>query len=690
MLPDTAASKVTAAHLSRRALLYIRQSSLKQVIHNTESAIRQYDLRGKALALGWAADQITVIDIDQGHSGASAADREGFQQLVAEVSLGRAGIVLGLECSRLARNSADWHQLLELCGMTGTLICDEDGLYDPRNFNDRLLLGLKGALSEAELHFIRARLRGGIISKARRGELITPLPVGLAYDPAGHVILDPDTAVQGALKHLFATFQATGSASACVKAFNTDGLNFPWRHRAGPRKGELDWKPLQHHVVLRVLHNPRYAGAFTFGRRREQKLPGGKTTITMLPRGEWIAFIPGAHPGYISLDRYEANLARLAANAAAHGPDRAAGPAREGPALLQGIIICGRCGRRMTLRYHTRHGQQTPTYVCQRDGIAHGHPPCTLIPGHTLDQQIGEFLISQLTPLAAEAALTVSAELEHRAAEADALRAAHVERARYHADLARRRYLTVDPANRLVAGTLEADWNTALRALNDAQAAYDKAREQHPGQLTEQQKTRIRQLVTDLPGIWNDPATPARERKRIARLLLTDVTVTRTRDTITAHLRLPAGQHTTLTLPIPPTAAQLRKTPAAVVTAIDELLDRHTHAQIAGILNDRGLTSGEGRPFHRLIIRNIRDDYGLRSREQRLRDAGMLTLTQMASRLGVPAKTVKIWHHAGLITGHPYNDKGQCLYPPPGPNPPTRAQGRKLSERRPAAPAHDT
>ena len=346
----------------------------------------------------------------------------------------------------------------------------------------------------------------------------------------------------------------------------------------------------------------------------------------------------------------------------------------------------------MTLRYHTRRGQQTPTYVCQRDGIANGHAPCTLIPGHTLDQQIGEFLISQLTPLAAEAALTVSAELEHRAAEADALRAAHVERARYHADLARRRYLAVDPANRLVADTLEADWNTALRALNDAQAAYDKARQQHPGQLTEEQKARIRQLVTDLPGIWNDPATPARERKRIARLLLTDVTVTRTRDTITAHIRLPAGQHHTLTLPIPPTAAQLRKTPAAAVTAIDELLDHHTHAQIAGILNNRGLTSGEGRPFHRLIIRNIRDEYGLRSREQRLRDAGMLTLAEMASRLGVPAKTVKIWYHAGLITGHPYNDKGQCLYPPPGPNPPTRAQGRKLSERRPdrhTAPADD-
>src|SRR6201988_2027576 len=228
MFPDLAASKVTAAQLSRRAVLYVRQSSLKQVMHNTESAIRQYDLRGKAIALGWDASQITVIDIDQGQSGASAADREGFQQMVAEVSLGRAGIVLGLECSRLARNSADWHQLLELCGLTGTLICDEDGLYDPRNFNDRLLLGMKGQMSEAELHFIKARLRGGVVSKARRGDLITPLPVGLVYDGAGQVIPDPDTAIQGALKHLFATFEATGSASACVKAFNTAQLTFPW------------------------------------------------------------------------------------------------------------------------------------------------------------------------------------------------------------------------------------------------------------------------------------------------------------------------------------------------------------------------------------------------------------------------------------------------------------------------------
>src|SRR5215813_13417736 len=244
MLPDTAASKVTAAHLSRTAYLYVRQSSLKQVIRNTESAIRQYDLRGKAIARGWAADQVTVIDIDQGQSGASAADREGFQQLVAEVSLGRAGIVLGLECSRLARNS-----------------------------NDRLLLGMKGQMSEAELHFIKARLRGGQLSKARRGELIMPLPVGLVYDAAGHVILDPDTAIAGALRHLFTTFEATGSATAVVKAFRAAGLSFPWRHHKGPRKGEVDWQPLLHSTVLRVLHNPRYAGAFTYGRATHPILP---------------------------------------------------------------------------------------------------------------------------------------------------------------------------------------------------------------------------------------------------------------------------------------------------------------------------------------------------------------------------------------------------------------------------------
>jgi hypothetical protein len=431
-----------------------------------------------------------------------------------------------------------------------------------------------------------------------------------------------------------------------------------------------------------VLHNPRYAGCFTYGRHRYQALPGQGSSHARrlrLPRQEWISFIPGAHPGYITLDQYDANLARLAGNAAAHGRDRAAGPPREGTALLQGIIICGRCGNRMTVRYHHRRDQQVPTYICQRDGIENGRPACAAIPGGDLDQAAGELLIATLTPLAVEAALQVSAELEHRAVEADALRAAHVERARYHADLARRRYLAVDPANRLVAGTLEADWNTALRALSDAQEACDKARREHAGQLTSAQQARIAQLVTDLPAIWNDPATPARERKRIARLLLTDVTATREGNTITAHARLAGGQTRTLAIPAPLPIGDQRRTPADVLAAIDELLDQHTTGEIADILNQRGMASGTGEPFHRLIVDHIIRTYRLRSRRSRLRAAGMLTLAETAAAHHVHPHTIKAWRRAGIVIAERYNDKGEHLYYPPDPaNPPNRPKtGRR-------------
>jgi hypothetical protein len=402
-----------------------------------------------------------------------------------------------------------------------------------------------------------------------------------------------------------------------------------------------------------------------------------------LPREEWISFIPDAHPGYITLDQFEANRARLAANAAAHGRDRAGGPPREGPALLQGIIICGRCGKRMTVRYSHRRGKVLPVYVCQRDGIENAKGICANIFGADLDRRIGQLLLDTLTPLAVEAALAVTAELEHRSADAERIRAAHVERARYRADLARRRYLAVDPANRLVADSLEADWNTALRELDDAQQTYDKSREQHPGQLTAAQHARINQLVTDLPAIWHHPATPARERKRIARLLLTDVTIHRDRDTITAHIRFPGGTDTTLTLPAPKPIGEQRKTPAEVVAAIDELLDHHISGEIADILNQRGLTTGTGQPFHRLLVDNIIHTYRLRSRRQRLRAAGLLTPTEMANLLGTSPHTVKAWHRAGIVSGLRYNDKGETLYHRPDPdNPPPRPKiGRPAKTR---------
>jgi DNA invertase Pin-like site-specific DNA recombinase len=346
--------KVKTAHLKRNAYLYIRQSTLRQVFDNSESTKRQYALRQRAVALGWSEDRIIVIDSDLGQSGASAADREGFQRLVTEVSLGRAGIVLGLEVSRLARNSTDWHRLLEICALTDTLILDEDGVYDPAHFNDRLLLGLKGTMSEAELHVLRARLQGGILNKAKRGELIMRPPVGLGYNSEGRVVLDPDQQVQAALRLLFDTFRRTGSATATVKAFQRQGLLFPRRVHTGPHKGDLVWAILGHSQVLRILHNPRYAGAFVYGMSHTRKTIDGGIKIVRVPNDQWEILIPGAHLGYICWEDYGRNLRCLRQSAQAIGWERRNSPAREGPALLQGLILCGRCGERMTVRYHSR------------------------------------------------------------------------------------------------------------------------------------------------------------------------------------------------------------------------------------------------------------------------------------------------------------------------------------------------
>ena len=687
-MSEQTAAKVTGAHLARTAYLYVRQSTLRQVLTNTESATRQYALRQKAIALGWQAERIVTIDTDQGQSGASAADRDGFQRLVAEVSMGRAGIVLGLEVSRLARNNADWHRLLQICAMSATLICDEDGLYDPTDFNDRLLLGLKGTMSEAELHFIRARLIGGQRSKARRGELQMGLPVGLVYDPAGKVVLDPDTGVQQAIRHVFSLFARTGSARATVQQFNADGLLFPVRVRTGARKGELAWMPLQHWRVLRTLHNPRYAGAFAYGRRRERLGPNGKKTFDTLPREQWIALIPDAHPGYISWDQYETNQKLLLGNATAHGADRAAGPAREGTALLQGLAICGRCGRRMTVRYHTRRGVQVPDYQCMNRCIQDGAQRCQNVPGGVVDTAVATLLLDTLTPHALEVALTVQAELDTRAAEADTLRRHHVERARHRADLARRRYLAVDPDNRLVADSLEADWNDALRALQSAQEDYDRASAAAQAALTDELKDRIRSLATDFPALWSNPDTPQRDRKRMVRLLVDDVTLHKT-DRIHLHVRFRGGQTTSLVVAIPPKAWQLRQTHPDTLAALDRLLDTHTDAQTAEALNAAGHRSGEGKPFTARIVLDARRSNNLPSHADRLRAKGLLTNTEIATRLGVHPSTVKSWTRAGILNSHKANDKNERLYEPPTPGDPrlTTRQGSPLRKRVPTQPA---
>ena len=466
--------KVTPRHLERDAYLYIRQSTPRQVVENTESTQRQYALRDRAVMLGWPLERIHILDCDLGKSGSQSAGRDGFQKLVSEVALGKAGLVMGLEVSRLARNSADWHRLIELCSLAGTLILDEDGVYDPANFNDRLLLGLKGTMSEAELHFLKARMRGGVINKARRGELEMAPPIGLVRREDGVLILDPDSEVQAVLRLLFQTFDRTGSAMQTAKLFREQGLRFPRRIRAGVNKGELHWVRANHSRILQILHNPRYAGAFVYGRVHTRRSPEGKYTTTRVPRSEWQFVIPDVHVGYISWEQFEANQKRLAENALGFGEARNAGPAREGPALLQGRVMCGICGERMSVHYSVAYNKVTPTYVCQEVQVRTGGKTCQCVPGRAVDHAISDLLLELMQPMTLQVALAVQQEVEARIAETDALRRKHVERAQYEAELARRRFMNVDPEHRLVAGSLEAEWNNKLRALAEAQEQYEQ------------------------------------------------------------------------------------------------------------------------------------------------------------------------------------------------------------------------
>ena len=675
--------KVRAEHLKRDAYLYIRQSTIQQVFHNTESTQRQYALKQRAVALGWPAERVIVIDGDQGHSGASAADREGFQKLVAEVGLGRAGIVLGLEVSRLARNCSDWHHLLEICGLTGTLILDEDGLYDPANFNDRLLLGLKGTMSEAELHVLRARLQGGLRNKARRGELRIPLPVGLIYDTQGRVILDPDRQVQQSLRTFFQVYQREGSALAIVKYFHKNDLTFPRRLRGGANKGQLAWGSLSHTRSTQVLRNPRYAGAFVYGRMKAYKRSNGQWGARLLPQEDWHTVIPDAHPGYISWEQYQDNLRTLRACARAQGQDRRNGPPGQGPALLQGLVVCGVCGRRMTVGYHSRQGKLVVDYKCQHESHEHGRDVCQQIPGYGIDHAIGELLLEMVQPVTLELAFAVQAELQARSDEVDQLRRQQVERARYEADVARSRFMQVDPNNRLVADALEADWNDKLRALSEAQEQYEQQRQKDRVALDEQSRQKVLALAQDLPRLWHDPNTSDQDRKRMVRLLVEDVTLTKN-DEIRVQIRFKGGATRELTLPRPLGAWKERTTSPEVIRRIDQLLDTHTDIEIAADLNGQGLRSGMKLPFTPDIVERLRVKYGLKGRYERLREKGLYTADEMAAVLGVAQETVATWYRHGLLTGHEYNQKGERLYElPPQEQRPKKQQGLrgKLTER---------
>ncbi|MBE0525062.1 MAG: recombinase family protein [Methanosarcinales archaeon] len=669
--------KITSDHLRKAAYLYVRQSSMKQVIENQESTQRQYALKNRALALGWKLDQIIVIDEDLGLSGTSVQDRKGFQRLVAEVGLANVGLVMGLEVSRLARNNTDWHHLLEICALTDTLLLDEDGLYDPGFFNDRLLLGLKGAMSEAEIHFLRARLQGGILNKAKRGELKMRLPVGFVYDDSGKTVIDPNRQVKEAVEHLFSIFKRTGSAYAVVKHFRENGLKFPAHVRSGPHEDEIVWKPLYHYRVLQVLHNPRYTGTFVFGQTKTRKNPiDGKTRTQNIPPDQWKVIIPEVFEGYISWEQYQNNQKQLANNAAAHNKDQRRSPPGSGPALIQGMVLCGKCGQRMTVRYHTRNGELVPDYVCQRQGIETATRQCQFVQGEPVDELIGKMLVEMVTPLNLDVSMKVFEEIRTRHEDLVRLHRTGLERARHEAELAQRRFIRVNPDNRLVADSLESRWNEALRTVTELEEKYKCVIAEYKNDLTSEKVERIRKLAEDFPTVWNDPRTSAKERKRMVRLLIEDVTLLKT-DVIHVNVRFKGGDSMERCVSIPPVGWKIHQTSTEVIEQIREMAPTKTDSEITDELNQQQLRSSTGLSFTRRRVYMLRRDYDIAGPYEHLREQGFLTAEELADRIGVYSGTVKRWGKAGILKSRAYNDRGMALYEDPGENLPNKWAKKK-------------
>ena len=674
--------KVTTAHLAREAYLYVRQSSLRQVMHNTESTKRQYALRERAVALGWPIERIHTIDSDLGRSAAHAADRDGFQELVTQVAMGQVGIVLGLEVSRLARNNADWHRLIELAALSETLILDEDGIYDPAHFNDRLLLGLKGTMSEAELHVLKARLQGGIRNKARRGELPLPLPIGLVYRSDGEIVLDPDQQIRQSLEWLFVTFREAGSAMAVVRRFRSEALAFPRRIHRGIGKGDLLWGTLNHSRVLQILHNPRYAGAFVYGRTRGRRTAELQSTQVKVAREDWPVLIPNAHVGYITWEEYERNQEILHRNAGSFANGRRGSVPREGAALLQGRVICGHCGARMRVRYQQVQGALSPYYQCTEASVRQAGKLCQSIRGSHIDEAIGALLLQSVAPAALNVALAVQQEIAERIRQADALRATQLEQARYEAELARRRYLKVDPDNRLVADALEADWNERLRRLDTLQQEHERQREADQHLLADDARERIMSLAKDFPRVWKDPRTAPIERKRMVALLLEDVTLSKG-EQIAVHVRFRGGKTHSFTVSLPLPMSRIRKTRDEVVQTLDRLLDTCTDCEAAVRLNELGHHNWQGQLFTEKKVSLVRRTYGLCSRYQRLRARGLLTGQELAEQLNVSTTTIHTWGRQGILQRELYGNAKRCLYVPPSCMVPVKGHGG----RRPKSPS---
>lgn len=593
-------TKIQSTHCERTAFVYVRQSTHAQVVEHRESTERQYHLRDRAIELGWPPSRVEVIDEDQGRSGSTATHRTGFQRLASEVGLGKVGIVFMLEASRLARNNSDWYRLIEICGVSGTLIADESAVYNPREPNDRLLLGVKGTISEAELFTLRTRLYEGRWNKARKGLLRFPLPVGYIATADDGWALDPDTQVRERLGFLFASFRRQGIVRAVVRELKQQGLELPTRVTAKEAYGSLLWKAPTLSAVIRILHNPAYAGAYVYGRweycseRRSPKT--GKASAHARSVAQWPVNITEHHPAYLSWEEFVKNQERLREN---WSREENRGVVREGCALLQGIVYCGICGRKMSVQNRAAKDKRSPSYICGRGYQDGDEKSCQSMTSRPVDAAVVEALLTAVSPIGLRVAIQVLDQVERDLIGQRRQRELQLEQVRYEARLAQRQYDAVDPANRLVASELERRWNEKLERVAQLERAYAQAEQDAEWNLTADERAAITELSRDLPAIWSAETTTNQERKQLIRMAIDSVQLDGMRQVgqIEVQIRWHSGTVTSLSVTRAAPGEGSLKTPEEAVARIHEMAGRSSYEEIAARLNRAGLRSAFGRQF---------------------------------------------------------------------------------------------
>ena len=648
--------KVQPHHRDRIAIIYIRQSSLQQVQNHSESTKLQYALVDKVHMMGWPKEQLLIIDEDLGRSGATAQGRPGFQKLVTEVSLDHVGIIVGIEISRLARSCKDWYQLLEVCSLFRTLIADSDGIYDPSNYNDRLLLGLKGTMSEAELHVIKQRMLAGKKAKAKRGELGMQLPMGYIKHLSGEIIKDPDEQAQSTISLIFSLFDKYRTLNAVLKHMVSNGVQMPYRERQGLCKGELNWHRVNRATLGNLLHNPIYAGAYVYGRRPtdpRKKQPGRPSTgrVTVTP-DEWEVLLKDKLPAYISWERYERNLRQLKMNSS-----KGIGVAKHGSSLLPGLLICGHCGLRMSSRYSDNGS--TLRYSCSRMAVDYGEKVCQSLLGNPLDQLIEEQILAAIEPSALELSLQTAENYQQERQQKIDLWQQRMVRAKYEVERAYRQYNVVEPENRLVSRTLEKKWEEALSSEKQLKQDYEVFLTHQAKHLSESERNEIRTLASDIPRLWKAKTTTQVQRKNIVRLLIEQVKITVIEDTEKVHVQIHwAGGHKTETHFNRPVGKleQLSYYRELIERAAILSKEGKRQKEIAIILNQEGWqTAKQKSPFSANTVSTLLARKGLISDKKKPsdrihREKDEYTINELSKKLNIPTPTLYQWMKTGELT----------------------------------------